>query len=140
MVESKDSLLDGGSDARCRGTRRVRSLARETVGTSTRGTGEDYERNLWEGQGSGKGRGAKEGTAAWPGEPCGREGLWARGRVGEGAKLEMRDGARTGDYPELDGQGSRGCQRMGYGVGPVAREIKLAQGRVRPDYEMGDTD
>ena len=39
-------------------------------------------------------------------------------RVGEGAKLEMRDGARTGDYPELDGQGSRGCQRDGIWGGP----------------------
>lgn len=68
----------------------VRNLAGRTVGTRTRGTGEDYERNLWEGQGSGKGRGAKEGTAARPGEPCGRvracEGVRACGRVGEGAK------------------------------------------------------
>lgn len=78
----------------------------------------NYERNLWEGQGSGKGRGAKRERQRGLGEPCGREGVCARGRVGEGAKLEMRDGARTGDYPELDGQGFSWLSTDGIWGGP----------------------
>jgi hypothetical protein len=108
----------------------VRNLAGRVGGHFERGgTGEDYERNLWEGHGSGKGRCTREGAAAWPGEPCGRgRGCGQRSNQ---AMLEMRDGARTGDYPELVGRGSRGCQRdrIWYGVGPVTREIRLAQGR-----------
>jgi len=80
------------------------ALEREGPARIMRGTcGRDRGRERGEAQKRERqrGLGSREGVRA-----CGRVGAWAKEQ-----RLEMRDGARTGDYPELEGQGSRGCQR-----------------------------